>query len=37
MSIRFDNYAKKIESKKIKGLSYDWYRWRVFVDAPDEA
>lgn len=36
MNISFDNYAKKIDSREIRGATYDWYKWRVFVNAPDD-
>lgn len=33
MNIKFNNYAKKIGIEK---SGYDWYKWEVFVDEPDE-
>jgi len=36
MNISFDNYAKKIGSREIRGKTYDWYKWRVFVVAHDD-
>src|SRR5574341_547764 len=36
MKLSFNNYAKKIGSREVRGTSYDWYKWRVFVDAPDD-
>ena len=34
MKIKFNNYAKKIGIKKFQDEQYDWYRWRVFIEAP---
>lgn len=36
MKISFNNYAKKIGSREIRGVNYGWYRWRIFADAPDD-
>lgn len=36
MSIQFENYSKKLEPREIRGIKQNWYRWRVFVNEPDE-
>lgn len=35
MTIHFNNYAKKVGTKKIRGSDYNWFKWHVFVDEPD--
>lgn len=36
MPINFNNYAKKLPRRLIRGTKQNWYRWRVFVNEPDE-
>jgi len=36
MPIRFDNYAKKVGTRRQRDREYGWFRWRIYVaeDAP---
>lgn len=36
MTLHFKNYTKKIGTKEIRGSTYNWYKWRVFVDEDDD-
>jgi hypothetical protein len=36
MTISFNNYAKKIESREVGGKTQDFFRWLIFVDASDD-
>jgi transcription initiation factor IIF auxiliary subunit len=34
--IKVNNYAEKIDTRNVKGREYNWYRWMIFIDEPDE-
>jgi len=36
MTISFNNYAKKIESREVGGIKQDFFRWQIFVDASND-
>lgn len=35
MTVNFNHYVIKIGSKKIRGVDYQWYKFRIFVNGPN--
>ncbi len=35
MTVNFDHYVIKFKSKEIRGTDYDWYKFRIFVNEPN--
>ncbi len=34
MAITLNNFSKKVGNKTLRTKSYDWFKWRVFIDEP---